>query len=167
MTILSILHFPDPRLRQKSKLVEVFDDELRTLKDNMLETMYAAPGVGLAAVQVNQLINMMVVDISEGKNEPYCFINPELIETDGLMKTDEGCLSVPAIYEPVDRYERIKVKAQNETGEWFEMEATGLMSVCIQHEMDHLKGKLFVDYLTEMKRKRIRKKMEKFARETM
>ena len=167
MTILSILHFPDPRLRQKSKPVTVFDDELRTLKNDMLDTMYAAPGIGLAAVQVNILKDMLVIDISETKNDVFCFINPEIIEHDGLVKTDEGCLSVPAIYEQVSRYECIKVKAQNEYGEWFELEAEGLMSVCIQHEMDHLQGKLFVDYLTEMKRKRIQKKMEKYRRETM
>ena len=167
MTILSILHFPDPRLRQKSKPVTVFDDALRTLKKDMLDTMYAAPGIGLAAVQVNVLKDMLVIDISETKNDVFCFINPEIIEHDGLVKTDEGCLSVPAIYEQVSRYERIKVKAQNEYGEWFELEAEGLMSVCIQHEMDHLQGKLFVDYLTEMKRKRIQKKMEKYRRETM
>jgi len=167
MTILSILHFPDPRLRQQTKPVTVFDDELKTFKDDMLDTMYAAPGIGLAAIQVNKLKSMMVIDISETKNDPRCFVNPALLEHDGLIKTDEGCLSVPAIYEPVNRYERIKVKAQDECGEWFELEADGLLSVCIQHEMDHLKGKLFVDYLTEMKRKRIRKKMERLRRETM
>jgi len=167
MTILSILHFPDPRLRQQTKPVTVFDDELKVLKDDMLDTMYAAPGIGLAAIQVNVLKSMMVIDISETKNDPLCFVNPELVEHDGLIKTDEGCLSVPAIYEPVSRYEKIRVKAQDELGEWFELEADGLLSVCIQHEMDHLKGKLFVDYLTEMKRKRIRKKMERYRRETM
>jgi len=167
MTILSILHFPDPRLRQQTKPVTVFDGDLKVLKDDMLDTMYAAPGIGLAAIQVNILKSMMVIDISETKNDPRCFVNPELVEHDGLIKTDEGCLSVPAIYEPVSRYEKIKVKAQDEFGEWFELEADGLLSVCIQHEMDHLKGKLFVDYLTEMKRKRIRKKMERYRRETM
>ena len=167
MTILSILHFPDPRLRQQTKPVEVFDEELRIFKEDMLETMYAAPGIGLAAIQVNVLKSMLVVDISETKSEPQCFINPKLIEYEGLIRTDEGCLSVPAIYEPVSRHEKIRVKAQDETGEWFELEADGLLSVCIQHEMDHLKGKLFVDYLTEMKRKRIRKKMERYRRETL
>lgn len=167
MTILSILNFPDPRLRQKTKSVTVFDDDLRKLKNDMLETMYAAPGIGLAAVQVNELKSLIVIDISEEKNDPRCFINPVLIAFEGEVKTDEGCLSVPAIYEPVARYERVTVKAQDEFGEFFELEATGLMSVCIQHELDHLQGKLFVDYLTEMKRKRIRKKMERYRKETL
>jgi len=167
MSLLNILHFPDPRLRQKTDSVEIFDDALLTLKNDMLETMYAAPGVGLAAIQVNVLKRMIVIDVSEDKNEPRCFINPELISHEGEIKTDEGCLSVPAIYEPVKRYEFIRVKAQNEFGESFELSADGLLSVCIQHEMDHLEGKLFVDYLSEMKRRRIRKKMEKYRRETL
>ncbi|MDX1811780.1 MAG: peptide deformylase [Gammaproteobacteria bacterium] len=167
MTNLTILHFPDPRLRQKAKPVEVFDEALVKLKEDMLETMYAAPGIGLAAVQVNILKRMMVIDISEDNDEPLCFINPEILDKRGDVQTEEGCLSVPAIYEPVKRFEWIRVKAQNEHGEWFEMEAEGLLAVCIQHEMDHLKGKLFVDYLSEMKRKRIQKKMEKLRRETM
>ncbi|HFE39148.1 MAG TPA: peptide deformylase [Gammaproteobacteria bacterium] len=167
MTILSILRFPDPRLRQKTKPVTVFDDALQTLKEDMLETMYAAPGIGLAAIQVNLLKSMVVIDVSEEKNQPFCFVNPALVAFDGEIKTDEGCLSVPAIYEPVTRYEKVKVKAQDETGEHFELEAEGLMAVCIQHELDHLQGKLFVDYLTEMKRKRIRKKMERYRRETL
>ena len=167
MALLNILRYPDPRLRQKAQPVEIFDQELITLKDNMLETMYEAPGIGLAAVQVNVLSRMVVIDISDDKSQPMCIINPEILEHDGLIKTDEGCLSVPAIYEPVMRYEWVKIKAQNEKGEFFEIEADGLLSVCIQHEMDHLEGKLFVDYLSEMKRKRIQKKMEKLIRETM
>ncbi len=167
MAILPILHFPDPRLRRKTKPVTTFDDELRILKDNMLETMYAAPGIGLAAIQVNVLKSLLVIDVSEDNNQPRCFINPELLSFEGEIKTDEGCLSVPAIYEPVTRYEKIKVKAQDEFGESFELEADGLLSVCIQHELDHLQGKLFVDYLTEMKRQRIRKKMERYRRETL
>ncbi len=167
MPLLNILRFPDPRLRQHAAPVEVFDEELVALKNNMLETMYEAPGIGLAAVQVNVLLSMLVIDISEDKSEAICIINPELLEHDGLVKTDEGCLSVPAIYEPVKRFERIKIRAQDEKGEFFELEADGLLSVCIQHEMDHLEGKLFVDYLTEMKRRRIQKKMEKLLRETM
>ena len=167
MALLNILRYPDPRLRQKAQPVEVFDQELITLKDNMLETMYEAPGIGLAAVQVNVLLRMVVIDISDDKSQPICIANPEILEHDGLIKTDEGCLSVPAIYEPVKRYEWIKIKAQNEKGEFFELAADGLLSVCIQHEMDHLEGKLFVDYLSEMKRKRIQKKMEKLIRETM
>jgi len=167
MPLLNILRFPDPRLRQRAELVEVFDEELITLKNNMLETMYEAPGIGLAAVQVNVLLRLLVIDISEDKSQPMCIINPEILEHDGLVKTDEGCLSVPAIYEPVKRFEWIKIRAQDEKGEFFELEADGLLSVCIQHEMDHLEGKLFVDYLTEMKRRRIQKKMEKLQRETM
>ncbi len=167
MAILTILHFPDPRLRRKAKPVEVFDDALIKLKDDMLESMYAAPGIGLAAVQVNVLKRMVVIDVSEEKNQPRCFVNPELLAHEGEIKTEEGCLSVPAIYEPVTRYQWVKVRAQDETGEPFELEAEGLLSVCIQHEMDHLEGKLFVDYLSEMKRRRIQKKMEKLRRETM
>lgn len=167
MAILSILHFPDPRLRRKAEPVETFDDALVQLKEDMLETMYAAPGIGLAAVQVNILKRMMVIDISEDKSEPRCFVNPEIIASEGEIKTEEGCLSVPAIYEPVKRFEWIKVKAHDERGEEYELEADGLLSVCIQHEMDHLEGKLFVDYLSEMKRKRIQKKMDKLRRETM
>jgi len=167
MSNLAILHFPDPRLRQKALPVEVFDEDLVKFKDDMLETMYAAPGIGLAAVQVNVLKRMMVVDISEDKSDPLCFVNPEILEHSGEIKTEEGCLSVPAIYEPVKRFEWIKVKAQDAEGNVFELEAEGLLAVCIQHEMDHLEGKLFVDYLSEMKRKRIQKKMEKLRRETM
>ena len=167
MTILSILHFPDPRLRKKASPIEVFDDSIVTLKDDMLETMYSAPGIGLAAVQVNVLKRLVVIDVSEEKSEPRCFINPELIEYEGEVKTEEGCLSVPAIYEPVTRYEQVIVRAQDVQGNFFETEASGLLAVCIQHEMDHLDGKLFVDYLSQMKRQRIRKKMEKYSRETM
>lgn len=167
MALLNILHFPDPRLRQKAEPVDVFDDELIILKADMLETMYAAPGIGLAAVQVNILKRMLVVDVSEDKSKPLCFINPEILSHSGEIKTEEGCLSVPAIYEPVKRFEWIRVKARNERGESFELEAEGLLSVCIQHEIDHLEGKLFVDYLSEMKRKRIKKKMERYIRETL
>jgi len=167
MAILKILNYPDPRLRTKGKPVEVFDDTLIKLKDDMLETMYAAPGIGLAAVQIAQFIRMLVVDITEEKNDPRCIVNPEIIYSEGEIKTDEGCLSVPAIYEPVTRFEKIRIKAQDEFGESFELDAEGLMSVCIQHEMDHLEGKLFVDYLSQMKQVRIRKKMEKLRKETL
>jgi len=167
MTILKILNYPDPRLRTKGKPVTVFDEVLVKLKDDMLETMYAAPGIGLAAVQIGQYKRMLVIDISEEKNDPLCFINPEITSSEGEVKTEEGCLSVPAIYEPVKRFEQVTIKAQDEYGNEFEMEADGLMSVCIQHEMDHLEGKLFVDYLTQMKQVRIRKKMEKLRKETL
>ena len=133
MALLNILRFPDPRLRQKAEPVEVFDDELVALKDDMLETMYEAPGIGLAAVQVDVLLRMVVIDTSEDKSQPMCIVNPEIIEHDGLVKTDEGCLSVPAIYEPVKRFESVKIRAQDEKGEFFELEADGLLSVCIQH----------------------------------
>ena len=167
MSLLNIINYPDPRLRTKGKPVETFDDSLVKLKDDMLETMYAAPGIGLAAVQVGQYLRMLVIDVTEEKNGPQCFINPEIIASDGEVKTEEGCLSVPAIYEPVKRFETVTIKAQDEFGEWFELEADGLLSVCIQHEMDHLEGKLFVDYLSQMKQVRIRKKMEKLRKETL
>ena len=167
MTLLNIINYPDPRLRTKGKTVETFDDSLVKLKADMLETMYAAPGIGLAAVQIGQFKRMLVIDISEEKNAPLCFVNPEIISSEGEVKTEEGCLSVPAIYEPVKRYEKVTIKAQDEFGEFFELEAEGLMSVCIQHEMDHLEGKLFVDYLSQMKQVRIRKKMEKLRKETL
>lgn len=167
MAILKILNYPDPRLRTKGKPVETFDESLVTLKNDMLETMYAAPGIGLAAVQIGVFIRMLVIDISEEKNDPRCFINPEILSSEGEVKTEEGCLSVPAIYEPVKRFEKVLIKAQDEYGEFFEMEADGLLSVCIQHEMDHLEGKLFVDYLSQMKQVRIRKRMEKLRKETL
>ena len=167
MSLLKIINYPDPRLRTKGKLVETFDESLVKLKDDMLETMYAAPGVGLAAVQIGKYLRMLVIDVTEEKNDPKCIINPEIIASEGEVKTEEGCLSVPAIYEPVKRFEKVTIKAQDEFGEYFELEAEGLMSVCIQHEMDHLEGKLFVDYLSQMKQVRIRKRMEKLRKETL
>ena len=167
MALLHILRFPDERLRTKASPVAQVDDALRTLIDDMFETMYEAPGIGLAATQVNVHQRLMVVDVSDEKNEPLVFINPELIDHSGMEEMDEGCLSVPGVYEPVQRAEWIKVKALNKHGDEFEMEAEDLLAVCIQHEMDHLEGKLFVDYLSEMKRNRIRKKLEKLNRQTM
>jgi peptide deformylase len=167
MSILNILHFPDPRLRNKAEPVKVVDNTIRTLVDDMFETMYQAPGIGLAAVQVNVLKRVLVIDISEDKDHPLCFINPEIMESEGKEKMEEGCLSVPGIYENVSRAERIKVRALDRNGETFEMEADGLLAVCIQHEMDHLEGKLFVDYLSELKRQRIRKKLEKMRQHTL
>jgi peptide deformylase len=161
MSILEILHFPDPRLRQKASPVTEVNDEIRTTVDNMFETMYAAPGIGLAAVQVNILKEIIVIDISEDKNQPMCFINPEILEKQGEEKMEEGCLSVPGIFEKVTRAENIKVRYLDRDGKTVENEFNGLLAVCIQHEMDHLEGKLFVDYLSEMKRNRIKKKMEK------
>jgi len=164
MAILDILHFPDPRLRQCAKAVEQVDDRLRRLVDDMLETMYAAPGIGLAATQVNVHQRVVVIDISEDKRQPQVFINPEILFKEGVEEMDEGCLSVPGIYERVQRAERIKVRALGRDGEPFELETDGLLAVCVQHEIDHLDGKLFVDYLSQLKRLRIRKKLEKSRR---
>jgi len=167
MALLTILHYPDERLRTVAKPVEQVDDQLRAFIDDMFETMYEAPGVGLAATQVNFHQRLVVIDVSEEKNEPLVLINPEILEKHGIEQTDEGCLSVPGIYEPVERAERVKVRALDRNGEPFELEADGLLAVCIQHELDHLEGKLFVDYLSILKRQRIRKKLEKQLRHTM
>jgi peptide deformylase len=161
MALLNILHFPDPRLRTVAKAVTEFDDELRILVSNMFETMYEAPGIGLAATQVDRHIRLLVMDVSEGRNQPRCLINPEILEADGKEESDEGCLSVPGFYEKVQRAEHIRVRAYNEKGELAEFEADGIEAVCIQHEMDHLEGKLFVDYLSNLKRNRIRSKLVK------
>ncbi len=167
MALLKILHYPDERLRIRARPVARVDDEIRVLAEDMLETMYAAPGIGLAAPQVDVAKRVIVVDVSEDKSDPRVFINPEILAHEGLIKTEEGCLSVPAIYEKVARYERIRVRALDLQGEPFELEAEDLLAVCIQHEIDHLDGKLFVDYLSELKRKRIRKKLEKARRHTL
>ncbi len=161
MALLNILHFPDPRLRTKAKPVTDFNQGLKTLVSDMFETMYEAPGIGLAATQVNIHQRLLVMDVSEDKSDPKVLINPELIETEGEEEMDEGCLSVPGFYETVRRAEKIRVRAQNVDGETFEFDSEGLEAVCIQHEMDHLEGKLFVDYLSGLKRDRIRKKLEK------
>ncbi|SCN47507.1 Peptide deformylase [methanotrophic endosymbiont of Bathymodiolus azoricus (Menez Gwen)] len=161
MSILSILEFPDPRLRTVAKPVKEVDKALGGLVDDMFETMYEAHGVGLAATQVNIHQRIIVIDISEEKDQPVCLINPEIMDSLGEEESDEGCLSVPGIFEPVTRAETIKVKALDKRGESFELEADGLLAVCIQHEMDHLLGKLFVDYLSPLKRQRIKKKMQK------
>jgi peptide deformylase len=161
MAKLEILCFPDERLRTRAKPVVSVDDSIRQLVDDMFETMYEAPGIGLAATQVNAHKRVLVLDVSSEKDQPLCFINPEILTQDGLEEHEEGCLSVPGIYETVERAERIKVKALDQHGKEFVMQADGLLAVCIQHEMDHLQGKLFVDYLSVLKRNRIRKKMEK------
>ncbi|RDH89379.1 MAG: peptide deformylase [endosymbiont of Seepiophila jonesi] len=165
MAILDILHFPDPRLRNKAKPVPEVDDSVRRLVDDMLETMYEAPGIGLAATQVNVAKRVVVIDISEERNEPLCLVNPEIVAREGEEKMEEGCLSVPGIYEPVTRASWVRVRALNRDGEAFEMEADDLLAVCIQHEIDHLDGKLFVDYLSSLKRQRIRKRLEKESRQ--
>jgi peptide deformylase len=167
MSILSILHFPDPRLRRQAASVVEVDDDIRHLIDDLFETMYAAPGIGLAAVQVEVLKRVIVIDISEDKDQPLCLINPEIFERHGEERMEEGCLSVPGIYEPVFRAESIKVHYLDRDGKRVELETEGLLAVCIQHEIDHLDGKLFVDYLSELKRKRIRKKMEKLRQHTL
>lgn len=167
MSIRPILHFPDERLRTESQPVVEVNDDVRKLVDDMFETMYEAPGIGLAAPQVNVFKRVIVIDISEDKSKPQVFINPELLETQGNEQMEEGCLSVPGIYENVERAEWIRVKALDRNGEPFEKEVDGLEAVCIQHEIDHLDGKLFVDYLSSLKRQRIRKKMEKQRRQTL
>ena len=167
MSIRPILHFPDERLRTLSQPVAEVDDEIRRLVDDMFETMYEAPGIGLAAPQVNVFKRVIVIDISEDKSKPQAFINPELIEARGHEQMEEGCLSVPGIYENVERAEWIRVRALDRNGEPFAKEVDGLEAVCIQHEIDHLDGKLFVDYLSGLKRQRIRKKMEKQRRQTL
>ncbi len=164
MARLEILHFPDERLRTRAVPVEVVDDEIRRLVDDMFETMYEAPGIGLAASQVNVHKRVVVIDISEEKNQPLVFINPEILSREGEEEMEEGCLSVPGIYDKVRRAERVRVRALDREGKPFEIEADGLLAVCIQHEIDHLDGKLFVDYLSNLKRQRIRKKLEKARR---
>jgi peptide deformylase len=165
MAKLKILEFPDPRLRTKATPISVVDDPLRAFIDDMFETMYEAPGIGLAATQVDVHKRVLVTDVSVEKDEPFVLINPLILEKDGVIVTDEGCLSVPGYYEEVERAEHIKVRFLDREGDDTELEAHGLLAVCIQHEMDHLDGKLFVDYLSEAKRSRIRKKLEKERRQ--
>jgi len=167
MAILHILHYPDPRLRIKAMPVERVESDIRQLLDDMLETMYDAPGVGLAAPQVDIPKRVIVVDISEQKNAPLCLINPEIISQEDVEQMEEGCLSVPGVYEVVERAARIKVKGLDRNGAPLELDVGGVLAVCIQHEIDHLEGKLFVDYLSEMRRNRIRKKMDKQRRHAM
>jgi peptide deformylase len=161
VSLLNILEFPDQRLRKKAFPVNEVNSDTRKLVDDMFETMYESRGVGLAATQVNVQQRVIVMDTSEEKDAPVCFINPEIIAKDGIEESEEGCLSVPGIFEKVKRAECIKVKALNRDGETFELEANDILAVCIQHEIDHLEGKLFVDYLSPLKRQRIKKKMEK------
>lgn len=163
MAMLPILHYPDPRLRTKAKPVEVVDDTVRTLIDDLLETMYEAAGIGLAATQVNVHRRVLVVDVSEHRDEPRAFVNPVIEQAEGEQERDEGCLSVPGFFESVRRAERIRVSALNADGERFALEAEGLLAVCIQHECDHLDGKLFVDYISNLKRQRIKSKLRKQA----
>ena len=164
MAKLTILEFPDPRLRTVAKPVERVDDALRRLIDDMFETMYAAPGIGLAATQVDVHKRLLVMDLSEEQNEPRVFINPEVLEADGHQTYQEGCLSVPGIYADVVRANHIRVRALDRDGQSFEVDADGLLAVCLQHEMDHLAGKVFVDYLSPLKREMVRKKLAKQRR---
>lgn len=166
MSLLTILEFPDPRLRKKAVPVTVVDDALRRTIDDMFETMYAAPGIGLAATQVNVHKRLLVLDVSEDKNQPMVFINPEIEVLDPVTQGyEEGCLSVPGYYEEVCRPRRIRVRALDRNGAAFELEAEGLLAVCLQHEADHLDGKLFVDYLSSLKRQRIKSKLQKEQRQ--
>ena len=161
MTKLAILEYPDPRLRKTAAPVTAVDDAVRQLADDMLETMYAAKGVGLAATQVDQHIRLIVLDVSDARDRPLVLINPDLLNLRGSGPAEEGCLSVPGIYDKLTRATHIRVRALGRDGRAFEMDADGLLAVCIQHEMDHLEGKLFVDYLSELKRQMIRKRLEK------
>ena len=167
MAILPIIQYPDERLHTVAKKVEQVNDATRKLVRDMAETMYAAPGVGLAATQVDKHIRLIVIDISETHDDLKVLINPELLENQGEKEHEEGCLSVPGIYEKVSRAERVTVRAQDEHGKPFTLEAEGLLAVCIQHEMDHLRGKVFVEYLSQLKQTRIRAKLKKQRRETL
>jgi peptide deformylase len=161
MTKLAILEYPDPRLRTQAEPIRVVDDAVRKLVDDMLETMYTAHGVGLAATQVDVHRRLIVLDVSDTRDQALVFINPELVSAEGRAPGEEGCLSVPGIYDKLERAARIRVRALDRNGESFEMEAQGMLAVCIQHEMDHLEGKLFVDYLSELKRQLIRRRLQK------
>ena len=167
MAILPIIHYPDERLHTRAKPVAIVDDRIRQLVADMAETMYAAPGIGLAATQVDVHLQVIVIDTSENHNKLFSLINPVIVKADGNAVHDEGCLSVPGIYEPVARAARISVKFLNLDGSEVMLEAEGLLAVCIQHEMDHLQGKVFVEYLSQLKQARIKQKLKKRSRETM
>jgi peptide deformylase len=164
MAVLHVLHFPDERLRTIAKPVATIDASVQQLVADMLDTMYDENGIGLAATQVDVHQRVVVIDISEDRNEPMVFINPEIISRSGETSYEEGCLSVPQNYAKVERAAEVTVKAQDKNGNWFELKADGLLAICLQHELDHLVGKLFIDYLSPLKRDRIRKKLEKEAK---
>jgi len=166
MAMLNILRYPDARLHKVAAPVTVFDENLKKLVTDMTETMYAAPGIGLAATQVDVHKQVIVVDVSERRDTLIVLVNPEIVEATGVSDIEEGCLSVPAIYELVERAERVKVRACDRNGNAFTLEAQGLLSVCIQHEMDHLKGKVFIEHLSQLKQQRIRAKLAKQLRKT-
>jgi peptide deformylase len=165
MSRLTILEFPDPRLRRVAKPVDEVTENERQLAADMLETMYDSRGIGLAATQVNKGVRVVVMDLSEDRSEARVFINPEIIEREGSQKCEEGCLSVPGVYAEVKRAERVKVRALDDQGQPFELEADGLLAVCIQHEIDHLDGKVFVDYLSPLKRRMVEKRLKKQQRQ--
>jgi peptide deformylase len=165
MAKLEILEFPDPRLRTRARRVETFDAELGQLVDDMLETMRAASGIGLAATQVNRHIKLLVLDVSEEQDDPRVYINPKIVDEEGTETCEEGCLSIPGIYANVKRAEKIRVEAQDRNGVTFQEDVEGMHAVCLQHEMDHLEGKLFVDYLSPLKRQMVRKKLAKQRRQ--
>ena len=165
MARLDILHYPDARLHTVARPVKAVDERIRQLVDDMAETMYAAPGIGLAATQVNVHERVVVIDISDTHDQLRVFINPELVAHSGTEESEEGCLSVPGVFDKVTRAERVTVRALDRDGKPFELEADGLLAVCIQHEMDHLLGKVFVDYLSNLKRNRIKARLLKQARE--
>ena len=167
MALLKIVHYPDPRLHKVAQPIARVDDNIRALVADMAETMYAAPGIGLAATQVDRHVRLIVVDISESKDDLKVFINPEILSASGQSEHEEGCLSVPGIYDRVTRPERIRVRALDREGQPFELETDGLLAVCIQHEIDHLDGKVFVEHLSRLKQERILKKLKKQAREIM
>ena len=167
MALRPILHYPDPRLRRVAAPVEAITEEVRQLVADMAETMYQAPGIGLAAVQIGVASRVVVIDISESRDQLQVFINPQILVRDGEQTIEEGCLSVPGIYEPVTRAGHVRVRALDRAGQTFEIEASGLLATCIQHEIDHLDGKVFVDYVSRLKQQRIRKKLEKHQRLAM
>ena len=164
MARLPILEYPDPRLRIRAEPVTKVDADIRRFVEDLLETMYAAPGIGLAATQVNVHKRILVCDVSADRTEPLCLINPEILSSEGTTNSEEGCLSVPEFYDYIDRAAKVKVRALDRDGKPFDFEAEGLLAVCVQHEMDHLEGKLFVDYLSELKRERLKKKAVKKAK---
>jgi len=166
MAVLTILQYPDPRLKKVAAAVERVDDGIRTLVNNMADTMYAAPGVGLAATQVDVHKQVIVIDTSPTRNQLNVFINPQIVESEGVSDLEEGCLSVPGVYDKVPRASRIRVRALDVEGRTFEMEADGMLAVCIQHEMDHLRGRVFVEYLSRLKRSRILTRMRKLERQS-
>jgi len=161
MAKLEILEIPDTRLRKAAEPVSAFDDDLKRLISDMMETMYSAQGIGLAATQVNIHQRLLVLDVSEGQDQPRVYINPEIIESEGSETCEEGCLSVPGIYAEVTRAEKVRISAQNRDGSFFEEELDGMHAICLQHEMDHLSGKLFIDYLSPLKRRMVIKKLDK------